>query len=78
MDVPVQLDEDAALVLFELLSARGRLDASVLALSTSDAAALNDLLCALERALVQPFKPEYQSLLAAARASLLRRYSEPS
>ncbi len=69
MPVSIDLSASEALVLFEFLSRYSDTDR----LETVDQAeqrALWNLCCLLERELVEPFQPEYEKLLAAARESL--------
>ena len=68
----VQLEDDAALVLFELLFS-GKL-ASIT--DAAEAHALGIVLAALEKQLVAPFASSYTELLATARSSLVARYGE--
>ena len=72
MATQVQLEDDEALVLFELLSS-GKLAAST---DTAEAHALVVVLAALEKQLVAPFASNYTDQLAAAKSSLVARYGE--
>jgi hypothetical protein len=64
--VPVVLASDEALVLFELLARRG--DAGPLVIEDpAEERVLWGLEAALERRLVEPFRPDYAAQLAAAR-----------
>lgn len=70
MATTVQLADDAALVLFELLSS-GKLD------PVSDEAethALGLLLARLEEQLAAPFASDYAKQIAAAKTSLISSY----
>jgi hypothetical protein len=71
MAVPIQLDDDAALVLFDLL-ASGRLDLDGLGLP--ERRALSLLLGALETQLAGPLTENYQQHLAVAGLALISRY----
>ena len=70
MATQVQLSDDEALVLFELLSS-GKL-ASVT--DTAEEHALSTVLASLEKQLITPFAPDYERQLAAAKSSLVDRY----
>ena len=69
MTVTITLEDDEALVLFEVL-ASGRLQPPGIA----ERNALWGLEGHLERELVAPFKVNYSEILDAARASLIARY----
>jgi hypothetical protein len=71
MAVHVHLDDDAALVLFDLL-ASGRLDPG--GLSLPERKALTLLLGALETQLAKPLTENYQQHLAVAGLALISRY----
>ena len=71
MAVPISLDDDAALVLFDLL-ASGRLDLGGLSLPERQAVSL--LLGALETQLALPLTENYQQHLAVAGLALIGRY----
>ena len=71
MAVPISLDDDAALVLFDLL-ASGRLDLGSLSLPERKAVSL--LLGALETQLALPLTENYQQHLAVAGLALIGRY----
>jgi hypothetical protein len=73
MNVAVELDSDAALVLFELLASRDDF-AERLSLEAPERNALWALHGALEKQLVTPFAPDYATQLSAARASLIERF----
>jgi len=70
MAVQISLENDEALVLFELL-ASGRVSDAVEAPERNALWALESL---LQKQLVEPLSPDYSSLLARARASLVNRY----
>ena len=70
MATQVQLSDDEALVLFELLSS-GKL-ASVT--DTAEGHALSVVLASLEKQLITPFASDYGDQLAAAKSSLVDRY----
>jgi len=65
-NVQIDLTADEALVLFEWLS-----QFDLQAASAAERSALDGLLAALERTLVEPFRADYAELVAAARARLL-------
>jgi len=69
MSTTITLDEDVALVLFELLASE-RLEP---ALEAPERNALWALHGYLEKTLVQPLSPDYAQLLERARASLVKR-----
>ena len=71
MAVPIKLDDDAALVLFDLL-ASGRFDLEGLSLPERKAVSL--LLGALETQLAGPLTQNYQQHLAVAGLALISRY----
>jgi hypothetical protein len=65
----IELSEDQALVLFELLSRYGEGDARRLVIGeAAERNVLWALTAALERQLVPPFQTNYEELLSAARA----------
>jgi len=70
MATQVQLSDDEALVLFELISS-GKLAQFT---DTAETHALGVVLASLEKQLVAPFASDYTQQLAAARASLVGRY----
>jgi len=74
MTVTLELDHDAAIVIFELLSKNSEGAGSSLALSPADECALDQLLGCLEKTLVEPFSSEYGKIVGQARASLLKRF----
>jgi len=70
MSISLQLEDDEALVLFELL-------ASKKLLGSVEAPERNVLWCVealLEKELVAPFQSDYLEQLATARQSLVERY----
>jgi hypothetical protein len=71
MAVSIQLDDDAALVLFDLLAA-GRIGLEGLSLPERKAVTL--LLGALETQLAGPLTQNYQQHLAVAGLALISRY----
>ena len=72
METQIQLDADAALVLFELLARFDQTDRFEFEDSAEEWARVM-LHGALERALVEPFHPDYVNLLQAARARIKQR-----
>jgi hypothetical protein len=67
--VTIELTGDEALVLFEFLSRFS--DTDTLSLEDqAEARALWNLLCLLQKQLVEPFRPNYQELLRQARDRL--------
>lgn len=70
MSTTITLDDDVALVLFELLASE-RLEAG---LEAPERNALWALEGGLEKTLVQPFAPNYGELLEAARSSVVERF----
>ena len=70
MATQVQLSDDEALVLFELLSS-GKL---AQAADTVETHVLGVVLASLEKQLVAPFASDYSEQLATARSSLVARY----
>ena len=67
--VRLELEPDEALVLFEFLSRYS--DEQVLAIEDkAEQVALWNLLCLLEKQLVEPFLPEYSRLVRDARDRL--------
>jgi hypothetical protein len=70
MNTQVQLTDDEALELFELL-ASGKLGACM---DATEAHALGVVLARLEEQLTAPFASDYAEQLAAARSSLVARY----
>jgi hypothetical protein len=76
--IALELDRDAAIVIFELLSRHNSEGGSSLGLSPSDECALDQLLGCLERKLIEPFSLDYGQVLEGARASLLKRFGGAS
>jgi hypothetical protein len=79
--VIIELPEDDALVLFELLARHDELhnasDISTFQIADpSELHALWQLHGALERALAAPFKADYRALVDAARAAVRKRQGE--
>jgi hypothetical protein len=72
MPVQLLLDDDAALVLFELLVSKDEA-LSKLGLDSAETLALWSLEGALEKQLSEPFKPDYELLLERAKNSLNER-----
>ncbi len=70
MAAQIQLSDDSALVLFELLSS-GKLASAI---DAAEGHALDLVLASLEKQLVAPFAPDYVQQLAAAKTSLVTRY----
>lgn len=67
--VRLELTADEALVLFEFLSQYS--DSNILAIEDqAEQRALWNLLCLLEKQLVEPFRPDYSQLLQQARDRL--------
>ena len=64
--IRVELSKDEALVLFEFLSRFGA-GGDLRIEDQSEERVLWDVLAVLEKALVEPFMPDYQSLLLEAR-----------
>lgn len=75
MSTTIILDDDVALVLFELLASR-RIETELPGLEAPERSALWALEGCLEKSLVEPFSPEYAQLLEEARASLVERFGE--
>ena len=73
MNILVELDSDAALVLFELPASRDDL-AEQLNLEAPERNSLWDLQGALEKRLAAPFAGDYLAQLSAASASLIERF----
>jgi hypothetical protein len=73
--VTIELGDDVALVLFEFLSREIEDRRAVRIPSVIDHPAefwsLNDVEGALQRILVDPFKPDYHELVAAARRRII-------
>ncbi|RYD14021.1 MAG: hypothetical protein EOP90_15610 [Lysobacteraceae bacterium] len=75
MSTTITLDDDVALVLFELL-ASDRIENELRGLEAPERIALWALEGCLEKNLVEPFSPEYAQLLEKARVSLVERFGE--
>ena len=67
--IRLELTADEALVLFEFLSRYSESD-SLSVVDQAEQRALWNLQCLFERQLVEPFRPDYAALLAAARDRL--------
>jgi hypothetical protein len=65
MTVQIDLDQDQALVLFELLQALSPEPAE------ADAIIVDHVVCSLEAQLSEPFQADYQARLKSARRRLL-------
>jgi hypothetical protein len=74
--VTFELDHDAALVLFELLSGRENELITAMRLEAPERNALWVLEAALEKALPDLFSPNYKSLLQKAKESLREKGGE--
>lgn len=70
MSVDIQLEDDEALILFELL-ASGKLEGVV---ELPERNALWALEAVLQKTLLPPFNPDYSAILESARQSLLERF----
>ncbi|WP_308366451.1 MULTISPECIES: hypothetical protein [unclassified Microbulbifer] len=75
MSTTITLDDDVALVLFELLASE-RIESELPGLEAPERNALWALLGCLEKNLVEPFSSKYAQLLEEARASLVKRFGE--
>jgi len=75
MSTTITLDDDAALVLFEMLASK-RIETQLPNVEPPERYALWSLEGSLEKVLVQPFSPDYKQLLNKARESLVERYGE--
>lgn len=73
MSTTITLEDDEALVLFELLASE-RIEKEVSGLEAPERNALWALSSLLEKTLVQPFSPDYDQLLQKARVSLVERF----
>lgn len=73
MSTTITLDDDVALVLFELLASE-RIEKEMANIEAPERNALWALEGYLEKTLVQPFRPEYEQLLIQARQSLVKRF----
>jgi hypothetical protein len=67
----LELTEDEALVLFELLTRTEKAESFPTA-DPSENRVVESLLCQLEKQLAPPFRSDYESLLAAARRRVSR------
>ena len=65
----IEVETDEALVLFDLLTS-GRLTNVI---DAAETVVLANMLAALERELVEPFREDYTALVAEARKSVLSR-----
>ncbi len=74
-DIEVRMTPDEALVLFEFLSRYSNRDELRIE-DQAEQRALWNLLCLLEKQLVEPFDPNYLELLKAARNRLRDNYDE--
>jgi hypothetical protein len=74
--VNLQLGADEALVLFEMLSDFSS-ESSLAVPSPAEGLALIRLHGALEKTLVEPFRPDYKELLQAGSASLKAQHGAP-
>lgn len=72
----IDLDSDAALVLFELLVSREEQIVAALQLKAAERNALRCLEGTLEKTLVAPLSVDYVTLLTKARNSLVERLGE--
>ncbi len=66
----LELSADEALVLFDWLARTSDAGEPVLYDDQAERRVLGDLLCMLERVLVEPLSPNYASLVKAARAAV--------
>lgn len=73
MSTTITLDDDVALVLFDLLASE-RIESDLPGLEAPERNALRALEGCLEECLVGPFSPEYIRLLEKAKISLVERY----
>jgi hypothetical protein len=71
--VQLELNGDAALVLFEYLASHEKIGAA-LDLDAPERHAFELLEAALQRTLVEPFSQNYSELLAKARQALVEQY----
>jgi hypothetical protein len=69
MTVTINLDDELAIVLFELLQSKKLLSV----VDIPERNALWALDCLLESQMVTPFKPDYRELLEAARKAMIDR-----
>ena len=73
MNTSIELDNPTALVLFEMLARWDHEDQLLEIRDPSEEYALLQVVAALEKALVEPFDPDYRKLVEYARAELRRR-----
>lgn len=74
-DVEIRLTPDEALVLFEFLSRSSDSDEWRVE-DQAEKGALENLVCLLEKQLVEPFDPDFAGLLQAARRRLCNKDDE--
>lgn len=72
MPIAINLEDDEALVLFDLLASKQLEDA----IGVPERKALWALEALLEKTLTAPMRPDYSRLLEAARQSLMERYGD--
>jgi hypothetical protein len=65
----IEVETDEALVLFDLLTS----DRLTNVIDAAETVVLANMLAALERELVEPFREDYTALVAEARKSVLSR-----
>jgi hypothetical protein len=75
MSTTITLDDDVALVLFEMLESE-QIEARLPNLEAPERNALWQVQASLEKVIVEPFSPNYDELLQKARASLLKRFGQ--
>jgi hypothetical protein len=75
MSTTITLDDDVALVLFEMLESE-QIEANIPNLGAPERSALWQVQTSLEKVMVEPFSPNYEELLEKARASLLERFGQ--
>jgi len=73
MSTTITLDDDVALVLFELLASE-RIESEMKDLEAPERNALWALEGYLEKTLAQPFRSDYTQLLEKSRKSLVERF----
>lgn len=73
MSTTITLDDNVALVIFELLASK-RIEKDCPGLEAPERNALWALTAYLEESLTQPFSAQYAKLLEEARASLIERF----
>ena len=73
MSTTITLDDDVALVLFELLASE-RIESEIKDLEAPERNALWALEGYLEKTLAQPFRSDYTQLLEKSRKSLVERF----